>query len=191
MKANFKNAAVNASKAIYRRVQKGVSTRDALGISLVLHLLLGVAFATWFVGQTVVAHRPEESKLVFELASQPEISVDKIVNSSAFANNQNAGNPAEAADGRASSATNEAAMSKEQIMMASLSSLSQLKDTFNFVFQQTSADSVGEFSPAHGDAPDVESLAAGLRDGNGLGRGNGSIIISGGGGHCPAPGVLQ
>ena len=78
-------------------------------------------------------------------------------------------------------------INKEAVMLASLASLSELKESFQFVIQELSVDEEGVFTPIQGDVPDTKVIADGLLNGKGLGgRRRGIISISGGGnGSCP------
>ena len=77
-------------------------------------------------------------------------------------------------------------VNKEAVMLASLASLSELQESFQFVIQELSVDEEGLFTPIQGDVPDTKVIADGLVNGKGLGRRRGIIRVSGGGnGNCP------
>jgi hypothetical protein len=74
---------------------------------------------------------------------------------------------------------------KEEVMMASLASLSELRESISFGLKEISANSKGTFIPLHGSLPDTDYLANG-DDGYGFGLKKGlRIRVSSGGGNCP------
>lgn len=74
---------------------------------------------------------------------------------------------------------------KEEVMMASLASLSELKESISFGLSEISANSRGDFTPIQGSLPDTDYLANGS-DGYGFGLKRGlRIRASSGGGNCP------
>ena len=73
---------------------------------------------------------------------------------------------------------------KQALLLASLNTLSALKESFNFVTHKVTSDSTGAFVPIQGMAPDIQSLANGLETAIQMGARTGRIGI-GGGGNCP------
>jgi hypothetical protein len=80
-----------------------------------------------------------------------------------------------------------APQSKHELFTASFSSLSALRESFNFVAHQVIFDSAGIFLPIEGTAPDTRALAEGLRNAIETGIRSGRLGI-GAGGNCPAGG---
>jgi len=77
-------------------------------------------------------------------------------------------------------------VNKEAVMLASLASLSDLQESFQFVIRELSVDEEGIFTPIQGDVPDTKVIADGLVNAKGFGGRRGIISISGGGsGKCP------
>lgn len=76
---------------------------------------------------------------------------------------------------------------KQAALLASLNTLSALKESFNFVTHKITSDSTGAFVPIQGIAPDIEGLAAELNEAIQAGIRTGKIGI-GGGGNCPGDG---
>ena len=54
------------AQALHKRFNKGLKTKDAIGISLALHLLAGMAMTWFFVGTIVVTtpHAPDDDQMV-------------------------------------------------------------------------------------------------------------------------------
>ena len=71
------NSCKNTGEVIHNRFRKGLKTRDAVGISIALHLLVGMVMAWLFVGAFVIAvPQPEESiEFVFISSPAPRSSV--------------------------------------------------------------------------------------------------------------------
>ncbi len=77
-------------------------------------------------------------------------------------------------------------VNREAVMLASLASLSELQESFQFLIQELSVDEEGIFTPIQGDVPDTKVIADGLVNAKGFGGRRGIISISGGGsGKCP------
>ncbi len=157
------NSYKNTGEVIHNRFRKGLKTRDAVGISIALHLLVGMVMAWLFVGAFVIAvPQPEESiefDLVFENANHN--SVDQ-------SDGQKMGKSSLA--GKSSKGFAKNPLDKKAILMASLGDLSALKETFSFAMQQITSDSTG-FSPMSGKIPSTEFFGAGSENGKGTGRG--------------------
>ncbi|MFQ5824471.1 MAG: hypothetical protein ACE5JB_10485 [bacterium] len=195
MYLNIKHRTQHIVKQIRFRFRKGITTRGALGISLVLHIFIGMAFASFLAGKYYIEHVIESQSIVFDLATETEVK---------FQNNSNNSNLTDKLlgqklqkdfqtngfNGTESSATgSESSISKhntnrDAVVLASLASLSDLRESFNFIMQQVSADSLVGFSPIHGESPDTEFYTAGSNNGTGIGNGSGIRILIGGG-YCP------
>lgn len=76
----------------------------------------------------------------------------------------------------------------ETVMMASLQNLLALKADVNFRLQETTADSIGNFTPLQGAAPETDFLLDGIVNGFGAGSRSGLRVRFGGrhgGRACP------
>ncbi|MFQ5771493.1 MAG: hypothetical protein ACE5HX_13225 [bacterium] len=160
----------------------GINFRKALGISLFLHLFGAVAVASFFVGHHLIAPVTDEITIEFDLVNATNTDIQK--------NKNNATNPlntlsSQNAPDSESPKSKSSHINRNEVIMASLASLSELKESFNFITQQVSWDSLGTFSPIQSEAPDIKSLTAGLNNGNGFGHKGRRIRITGGGGKCP------
>lgn len=184
------------------RFRKGITTRGALGISLILHLFIGMAFASFLAGKYYVEHITESSSIEFDLVTDTEVKFQSNTYDSNLSDQpigqklQNElqtpgfnGSESSAAGRESSIAKNN--NNNKAVVLASLASLSELKDSFNFIIQKVSADSLTGFSPIQGKLPETEFYTAGF-NGNGFGNDSGvSISLGGGGGHCPVGGIFR
>ena len=151
------------TQAIHWRFSNRLRTKDAIGISIVLHLLAGMAMAWFFVGTVVVTPPHTESSIELDL-----ISRNANLNSVDQSDGQKLGKSSIAANKAHSSTKN--VLDKRAVLMASMADLSALKETFSFAMQQISSDSTG-FSPLHGKLPDTSFYGVGQENQNGTGRG--------------------
>ncbi|MFQ5864399.1 MAG: hypothetical protein ACE5IW_04125 [bacterium] len=191
----LKSHTKTVAEKLGNRFRKGVTTRSALGISIFLHIFIGMAFASFLAGKYYVEHVTDSASIEFDLVTETDVK---------FENDNNKSNPTDQLLGQklqdfqkngfngteSSAAGRESSSSKpntrnEQVVLASLASLSDLRESFNFIMQQVAADSAAGFSPIHGEAPETEFYTAGSNDGTGLGHGSGIRILIGGGGYCP------
>jgi len=159
MKLNSKIA-----QAIHRRFSNGLRTKDALGISVALHLLTGMAMTWFFVGTIVVTTPHAESSIEFDL-SLGNANINSADQSDGV---QKLGKSSMAAKNAHGSAKN--ILDRQAVIMASMGDLSALKETFSFAMQQISSDSTG-FSPLEGKVPDTSFYGVGQENENGTGRG--------------------
>lgn len=179
--------------------QKGVSKRDAIGISIVLHFILGVAFALVYVSNPATMNTSKETNVEFELIpirglkpqrNNNQTSLYEIPKKADSAKRQatSIGSPSAVSKMLADATT----VKKDAAMTASLASLMQLREPFNFLIQPVTSDSLGAFTPIQGSAPDTKFLPDGSEDGYSS-RIRGAVIrIRGGGnGSCPPGGVLK
>lgn len=150
-------------EVIQNRFRKGLKTRDAIGISIALHLLGGMVMAWYFVGAFMVAVPPVEESIEFDLIS--ESAKLSFLDQS---DGQKMGMPSLA--GRSSKGLAKNPLDKKAILMASLGDLNALKKTFSFATQQISSDSTA-FSPMVGKIPSTEFYGAGTKKGRGTGHG--------------------
>ncbi|MFQ5708679.1 MAG: hypothetical protein ACE5HO_14585 [bacterium] len=184
-----------------QRIYRGVSTRGALGISVILHIFILMAFASFFVGTHYIKPQIESATVVLDLQTErdvKDVKLEKNINNQTLSGS-NSTKPADvegfngtAADAAGSpSSVAKRSTNQQAVVLSSLASLSDLKESFNFVMQKTSADTTNGFAPVQGNAPDTKFYTAGSKNGQGFGNGNGGFSISIGGGHCPAPGTLN
>ncbi len=151
------------AQAIHWRFSNRLRTKDAIGISIVLHLLAGMAMAWFFVGTVVVTPPHAESSIELNL-----ISRNANLNSVDQSDGQKLGKSSIAANKAHSSTKN--VLDKRAVLMASMADLSALKETFSFAMQQISSDSTG-FSPLEGKLPDTSFYGVGQESQKGTGRG--------------------
>ena len=182
------------SNRIQDRFKKGfkVTTREAVVFSIVLHIFLGVAIAAMNRDKISDFITEKEENIEFELVTVKDLD---LKNSSNQGNSAQANSSAIKKVGKKvglSSSTSKKLVAenvnvnKEAVMLASLASLSDLRESFQFVIQELSVDEEGVFTPIQGDVPDTKVIADGLLSAKGLGGRRGIISISGGGnGSCP------
>jgi len=181
------------SNRIQDRFKKGfkVTTREAVVFSIVLHIFLGVAIAAMNRDKISDLITEKEENIEFELVTVKDLD---LKNSSNQGNSAQANSSAIKKVGKKvglSSSTSKKLVAenvnvnKEAVMLASLASLSDLRESFQFVIQELSVDEEGVFTPIQGDVPDTKVIADGLLSAKGLGGRRGIISISGGGnGNC-------
>ncbi len=188
----LKNHVKIVGEKVRDRFRKGVNTRNALGLSMFLHIFIAIAFASFLGGKYYAEHLTDTSSIEFELVTETDVESSQNSSSQLLgqAPNQLQKNgfngTEESAGGRERAVSNRDA-SRQAVVTASLASLSELRESFNFIMHQVAADSVAGFSPVQGEAPNTEFYGAGTNDGNGIGSGSGIRIIIGGGlgGYCP------
>lgn len=165
----------------HRRLQK-INSKRAVALSVAVHMLFGAALANFYV-QSYIHQQANQTEEVIEF------DLTTIESHTDLSQIQAAGVPNAKANsdvGKASTLV-KGNMNRKTMMMASLSGLEELKSSFNFIMQKTATDSLGGFSPADGNVPGSEYDSFGYRKGENLGRGNGVIVISGGGFCAPSP----
>jgi hypothetical protein len=181
------------SNRIQTRYKKGfkITTRKAVTFSLVLHLFLGIAFAAMNRDKIAGLMTAKEENIEFELVTLKDLDLKS--NTSRKGNLQSTSSAKKAGKkvGLSSSTSKELVaenvrVNKEAVMLASLASLSELQESFQFLIQELSVDEEGIFTPIQGDVPDTKVIADGLVNAKGFGGRRGIISISGGGsGKCP------
>ena len=182
------------SNRIQTRYKKGfkITTRKAVAFSLVLHLILGIALAAMNRDKIAGLMTAKEENIEFELVTFKDLDLKS--NTSRKGNLQSNFSSAKKAGKKVglSSSTSKKLVAenvnvnKEAVMLASLASLSELQESFQFVIQELSVDEEGIFTPIQGDVPDTKVIADGLVNAKGFGGRRGIISISGGGsGKCP------
>lgn len=165
------------------RFPNKLNTSQTILISIVLHIAVALAVAAFWVSSKISAEAHSANSIVFDLetikpsqanSGQLPQAIDEfgLPNADAAKTSGQASNPMRGN------------MSRDAVVMASLASLSQLRETFAFVTQTVSTDSVGGFSPLHGNVPGSEYDSFGRKKGEGLGNGSGRI---GAPIFCPAP----
>lgn len=174
-----------------------MSTRDAILLSLALHVTFAMVFAAFYDG-TSIPQPKAETAIAFELVNEEDITYQQL-QSSAVLPDKTAGLNPEMNDklggtpeshGLKSSRSDvlvaeNAHKSREAVMKASLATLSKMRDAFSFAVHQVTADSLGAFKPVQGDAPATRVIADGLGEGVSLGEKIRAGI--GGGGNCSPP----
>ena len=164
-----------------------INTRRALSLSIALHVMFGAAVANIWVNRSYSHSQTAEETIEFDLTTIESMTDLQFKKSGRSL--QEAGVPNKNADSKSgrNSTLLKGNMNKKSFMMASLAGLEDLKGSFNFIRQKTTADSIGGFSPVNGDVPGSDYDSFGNRKGENLGRGNGTIIISSGGYCAPSP----
>lgn len=174
-----------AKNRVLRQIDRVVTTRNAIGMSIGLHLLLGMALAALWTGNQLATHSEGADEIVFELQTikekQPFEGVQGQSSEEYGVPNQDAAK----ASGKASNPVR-GNMNKSAVVMASLTALTDLRDSFSFVTHAVAADSLGGFSPIDGEVPGSEYDSFGRKKGQGIGAGGVRIYVSGGG-VCTAP----
>lgn len=170
-----------------------MTTRQAIGLSVFLHIVAGLAVAGIYADDlpSLIATE-QESQIEFEL-----VDLDKIRMTNSDSQNRSSDSQANSSSKKAgrlvglNSSTSKkivaenVAVNKQSAMLASLASLTELREAFTFVTQEISADSIGTFTPIQGTAPDTKLIADGLTNGYGYGGRSGIISLGGGRGSCP------
>ncbi len=149
--------------AIRKRFRKGLRTKEAVAISVVLHVLIVSAIASFLAGSFVVVRPDPSESLTLDLvtADEPVRAHDRL---SGEQTPEQVGAQSESPDNGFK--RNEA--NKQAILMASLGTLSDLRDSFRFVMQQASTDSAG-LAPMQGTVPSTAFFGKGQDDGAGYG----------------------
>jgi len=141
-------------------------------------------FASFLVTRAVVEPHHPANTIEFDLVSEP--ATKTVANQSETQKSQAASSASARAgktEGRPG-ALARSAQNRNSLVMASLASLSDLKESFGFMANQASADSSAGFAPMHGTDPN--STLNSLGDGkykDGLGS-TGGVTISVGAGVC-------
>ena len=176
------------------RFKKGLklTTREAVTLSIVLHLFLGIAIAAMNKDKIIKLMTAKEENIEFEIVAVKDLDLKNSTNQgNSVQANSSAIKKAGKKIGLSSSTSKKLVaedvnVNKEAVMLASLASLSDLRESFQFVIQELSVDEEGVFTPIQGDVPDTKVIADGLAKAKGLGGRRGIISISGGGnGSCP------
>ncbi|NIR48183.1 hypothetical protein GWO43_06985 [candidate division KSB1 bacterium] len=168
---------------ILKPFRKGIKTRDAIGVSIILHILAGTALAYFLSGTVYVVPPKESHSIEFDLITETVRS--DLAGQVDGKNPQDLPAPgieSKSNGGGSSSATN--AANREAIVSASLASLSQLRESFNFVTQNVASDSASSLTPVHGRGPNSDVFGSGLGSEAGYDNGSGIQVIFGGGGVC-------
>ncbi len=166
---------------IYTQFRQGLNRRYALGLSISLHIFITLAMASMFTTKYLITPESDENIIELDLFIENESDRQRVVYSSNPTNSLSQISTDVESSGAKSGAAN-----RDKIIMAALTTLSQLKESFNFTMQTVSADTLDVFSPIQSNAPDITSLIADLNkniiSGN---RGRGKSVTGGGGGNCP------
>jgi len=173
----------NIGLAVQHRIRKGISSRNAVALSMVLHFGVALAIGSLWVSNNLLS--PDHSDgIVFDLTTVKEAIKQNAQSPSEY------GVPNREASKESGKASNlvKGNMNRDAVLMASLTSLSDLRASFSFMMQSVSSDSIGGFAPLDGDIPGSDYNAFGNKNGEGHGFGNGAVTIGGGrGGDCPPP----
>ncbi|MFQ5652480.1 MAG: hypothetical protein ACE5IY_21320 [bacterium] len=168
---------------ISKRLAHGISPRAALCVSLVLHLVGAGFLALIDIDKITGVQLFEDKAVLFELVADEDFEFDKNSSGEQFTRQNNSSEtekPAEphssASNGPYAHVTGNTTVRRENLLLASLNTLDELRPSFNFMVQQVAADSVGAFAPIQGIAPDTKSLTEALTSGilkvSGFGHGN-------------------
>jgi len=153
------------STLLRNKLQRGFSRRETVGISVILHLSLGIIFASIQLNKTDgIPILPEDTAIEFELITEDQLNFSSSMSNSDKALDGPNQQSTEAIPklgeqiGLESSDSDvlvaeKIPVTKEAVMMASLADLKQLRESFNFMLSQVSADSSGAFVPLGGQAP--------------------------------------
>ena len=182
------------SNRIQDRFKKGfkITTRKAVVFSVVLHIFLGIAIAAMNRDKISDFMTEKEENIEFELVPVKDLHLKNSANQDKSAQPYSSAiNDVGKRIGLSTSTSKKLVaenvhFNKEAVMLASLASLSDLRESFQFVIQELSVDEESVFTPIQGDVPDTKVIADGLANAKGLGGRRGIISISGGGnGSCP------
>lgn len=165
-----------------------ISRHKAVGISVVLHVMVGSAVA-WYAAGHSGSNPSVSEELIFELETRTELATTDLATGDLQRTGPETPETNASAGGRGAASREVAS----QQVLASWMALSDLREGFRPVLQSAPADSLPGFSPLFGNTLDAEAVAAGLNEGHGFGDGHGKgvIVVTGGGGACPAPGILK
>ena len=171
------------SNRIQSRLKKGfkITTREAVAFSIVLHIFLGIAIAAMNRDTISGFMTEKEENIEFELVTVKDLDLKSSTKI------KKAGKKIGLSSSTSKKLVAENVnVNKEAVMLASLASLSELRESFQFVIQELSVDEEAVFTPIQGDMPDTKVIADGLANAKGLGGRRGIISTSGGGnGSCP------
>jgi len=178
MHALLKSNYTNLISAICSLLPKSISFRSAVGVSLILHVGLAFVATALLFSKQLMAPPTDEVNIPIELITPPEIEVEKtsLPDKPVYDRFQSE-NP-----GANQAAENQLAYQQARL----LASLTDLKESFNFITQPVKADSMSGFTLIMGSAPDVQALSESLIRAREQGKtGRGTIIGVGSGGNCP------
>lgn len=182
----LKNRINVLSNKIRRPKISSLKLKHSMAISFVVHIVIALTVASIFFNQKLMAPRSIERIIEFDLINEKIELPEK---------NYAIQNPERGHEGQNLSQNSNKLMrtenrfhSQKAFVMASLSTLSELNESFRFQAQQIRSDTTDVFNPIQSDAPDIKFLAEGLRNGIIGSRGNGIRISSGSGGNCPPRG---
>ena len=185
MRLSSKTSFKKIGLAVQNRIRKGISSRNAVALSLVLHFGVALAIGSLWVSKNMLNSDHSDS-IVFDLTTVKEEIKQNAQSPSEF------GVPNREASKESGKASNlvKGNMNRDAVLMASLTSLSDLRASFSFMMQSVSSDSIGGFAPLDGDIPGSDYNVFGNKNGEGHGFGNGAVTIGGSGGRggdCPPP----
>ena len=182
--------------AVVSHFHNGLSKRESVVLSVLLHMVAGIAVAALTVPGPHSLPL-EDPAIEFEIVTPGNLE-DRLVEPTRSDVVQKAAQAVEKA-GASLGAKNwaskqlvseRARIDNRSVVMASLSELDALRESFRLVTQEVFADSLGAFVPIEGKTPSTEIFSAG--NGKGLGHRSGIIsITAGGNGSCPPGGILK
>ncbi len=160
-----------------------ITRKQALLVSISMHLLLAAFLSRFEFEKITGLPSPTEYEIAFELEVHKEVAFDKSSNSEKFTNLEHSEEDDEIlqpnsspTNGQSRTETGNTSPQRDQVLLASLSMLDQMRSSFHFIRQRLPADAVGAFSPTPGIAPDtkatLEALNSGILKVAGFGRGN-------------------
>ncbi len=169
--------------------RKWFSLREAVGLSILLHLMATVVVASFWLGNEIFKQPAIEPPLMFEL--EPSYLSQSVGPTNPVEQSGMSSLTTEKQVGTTGSRGN---LSRDAFLMASLASLDELREAFTPALHPVSTDTVGSFSPLmEGTIPGSNGDSFGWHKGTRAGSGRGiSISIGSGGGNCPpGPTILQ
>lgn len=184
MKDDLKHSFKQFSNLISNRFRKSINRRDAIGLSIFLHILIVLFFTSIFSAglEDIALTKAEEDSIELEFIEEEKIKYSNDLTGSHVTNNVDGVNQtisesnASASGNSETSSTKKVDVAMESFMMQSLASLSEMSATFKFVRQQVAADSLNAIALIQVTASDKKILSngrikvIGWEDGNCPGR---------------------
>ena len=149
MNSKLKHQTIQVANRLRLRFRKSFTTRGALGISIILHLFIAMAFASFLAGTYYVeSNKEQEDSIVFDLETETDIDFSSNRSNSSLSTQlegklaENSGLSGLESSSSSGQGSPSAAVKNEAAVLASFASLTDLKESFSFVMQQVSADSL-------------------------------------------------
>lgn len=157
-----------------QKLPRRFSTHKALVLSVLFHLMVGAAMATFWAGTIYIEPAPQDRTIEFDLT--PTRNVQKTNQNIAKSQPQKTESRAAISKQKGTAASGKA--SREKAIMASLAGLSQLKAAFNFQKQGVAADSAA-FGPVQKSAAGADLKAIIQKYKSAQGSGGVSVGVGG------------